>query len=215
MKEGVKIAAAVAVIALLAPMPFILHRGQLRSWADRRRRGCLSRDGLGWQQLALARAAVARGPPVVVLHRPEELPLQRPGVGLLDPQPPPELDRGDPFRRRRDQPDRQEPARERQLGAGEDRAGRGRRLVPARGALDLRPGAEPGPLATAADRADEALGPAQLLHRRPAPFLGAEGRLEPRLAQPAHPPRQLAPHPRLPFGLTYGGTWFGATVVPK
>src|SRR3954447_2763416 len=194
---------------------YLLEVKCLHSWADRRRRGRLSRDRLGWQQLALARAAVARGPPVVVLHRPEELPLQRPGVGLLDPQPPPELDRGDPFRRRRDQPDRQEPARERQLGAGEDRAGRGRRLVPARGALDLRPGAEPGPLATAADRADEALGPAQLLHRRPAPLLGAVGRPELRLAQAAHPPRQLAPHPRLPFGLTYGGTWFGATVVPK
>src|SRR4051794_41621394 len=121
-------------------MPFILHRGWLRSWADRRRRGRLSRDGLGWQELALARAAVAWGPPLVALHRPEELPLQRPGVGLLDPQPPPELDRGDPLRRRRDQPDRQEPAREWQLGAGEDRAGRGRRLVPARGALELRPG---------------------------------------------------------------------------
>src|SRR4051794_38958298 len=175
-------------------MPFILHRGWLRSWADRRRRGRLSRDGLGWQELALARAAVAWGPPLVALHRPEELPLQRPGVGLLDPQPPPELDRGDPLRRRRDQPDGQEPARERQLGAGEDRAGRGRRLVPARAALDLRPGVEPGSLATAADRADEALGPAQLLHRRPAPRSGAVGRLELRLAQPAHPRRQLACH---------------------
>src|SRR5690348_10991733 len=63
------------------PIPFILHHGQLRSWADQRPYGRLSwDDGLGWQQLALARAAVARGPPVVVLHRPEELPLQRPGV---------------------------------------------------------------------------------------------------------------------------------------
>src|SRR4051795_5531922 len=65
-------------------------------------------------------------------------------------------------------------------------------------ALDLRPGAEPLALGAAARGADEALRPPELLDHRPALLLGAVGLPELRLAQAAHPGRQLARHPAPP-----------------
>ena len=57
---------------------------------------------------------------------------------------------------------------------------------------------EPRALAAAADRADEARGPAQLLDHRPALLLGAVGLAELRLAQAPHLGRQLPRHTHLP-----------------
>src|SRR3954453_18281498 len=71
-------------------------------------------------------------------------------------------------------------------------------LVAAGPALDLRPGAEPLALGAAARGADEALRPPELLDHRPALLLGAVGLPELRLAQAAHPGRQLARHPAPP-----------------
>src|SRR4051795_9979649 len=138
--------------------------------------------------------AVQPLPPLPLGHDAHDLLLQRPSVRLLDAETPAQLDRADAVLGGGDQPHRQEPAGERQLGGVEDRAGGERDLVAAGAALDLGPGAEPLALARAAQRADEALRPAQLLDRRPAPILGAVGLPELRLAQALDPRRQLARH---------------------
>ena len=70
-------------------------------------------------------------------HHRHDLLLQAPGVGLLDPEPAPELDRADPVLGGRDQPHGQEPRRQRQLGGVEDGTGGERDLLPAGPALDF------------------------------------------------------------------------------
>src|SRR5215212_10936265 len=92
-------------------------------------------------------------------------------VCLMPSLRPSSIDRADAVLGGGDQPHGQEPYGERQLGGVEDGAGGERDLVPARAAPDLGPGAEPRTFGAAAERADEAPGPAQLLDHRPAPLL--------------------------------------------
>src|SRR3954466_3870944 len=119
-------------------------------------------------------------------HHRHDLLLQRPGVGLLDAEPASKLDRADAVLGGRDQPHGQEPGGQRQLGGVEDGPRGERDLVAAGPALDLRPGAQPLALAPAAQRADEAGRPAQLLDDGPALLLGAVRLAELRLAQAPH-----------------------------
>src|SRR5690242_330316 len=62
-------------------------------------------------------------PPLPLGHDVHDLLLQRPSVGLLDAETPAQLDRADAVLGGGDQPHRQEPCPERQLGGVEDRAG--------------------------------------------------------------------------------------------
>src|SRR3954451_14181811 len=124
-------------------------------------------------------------------HRPHQFVLPQPGRGLLDAQPPAELDRADPVLALGQMVDGREPGGERQLGVLEHRP-RGEGDLPlAAVALEHLAGPEPAEAPAAAGRAGQALAPAHPKQRLAAGLLGPEALPEPGLAQPLDRASQL------------------------
>src|SRR5512132_1991488 len=120
---------------------------------------------------------------VALQHHLLEFVLDRPRRALGDAETTAELQAGDALLARGQVIEGAKPAPQRKLGCCEDRAGGQRRLPPARGALIKRAGLDQAMPSAATLRADEAVGPPPLDHRRTALLLAPVSTIELGLAE--------------------------------